>query len=172
MKRADNQRFTNLTQPQKDLVTYMEWIVKIRKTRTKPKTRTGDEFHYAGMEDYLLRHGTWYDVQPLPAWVPPGVPSMCYGNAINLVDMRKGLRYVEGLAMNMIPIQHAWNIDPKGRLIDNTWDPLGTAYIGVEFPVKEAKRLLRKHCCILNNFKEDHPLFRLGTVPGTVRLSL
>lgn len=112
-----------------------------RKMRGSPP----EGYEYSGMQDFLVREGTWYTPSPLPQGVRRGVPKGCYGNALTQAILR-GWTYVEGLAIPDIgvplPMQHAWNVTPEGVLVDNTWDEVGLAYIGVPFSIGRADRVI------------------------------
>lgn len=61
----------------------------------------------------------------------------CYSNALNNLD--KGYEYVEGYAASKtegFPIQHAWNIDSKGKHLDFTLSDHSDDYVykGVVIP--------------------------------------
>jgi hypothetical protein len=45
----------------------------------------------------------------------------------------KKLRYVEGFALSVIPVHHAWCADEDGNAIECTWQKPGLAYFGLEF---------------------------------------
>ena len=52
---------------------------------------------------------------------PRGVPNACCWTAYHLAARRKNLRYSEGFAVALTPVEHAWCIDQEGRVIDPTW---------------------------------------------------
>jgi hypothetical protein len=61
-----------------------------------------------------------------------GIPKACYYNAYHLARRRARLRYVEGFALSVIPMEHAWCVDEQGRIVDPTW--------GEDFNLIEGKR--------------------------------
>lgn len=70
----------------------------------------------------------------------------CYDNAYRLsVDRRikEPLTYAEGFGWSKLgPIQHAWNLDAQGRVIDTTWtDSASCLYFGIAFTLAEYERL-------------------------------
>jgi hypothetical protein len=87
------------------------------------------------MERFILRNGDEYEGRPLPKGYKLGTPKECYCNAATLVFQRPGLRYVEGYVWREglpLAIQHAWCIDAKGRVIDNTLqDTERCQYMGI-----------------------------------------
>lgn len=112
-----------------------------------------DGRHYTGVADFLLRHGQFWQPAPLPRCVKPMPIRMCYHNSQLLARRRKGLRYVEGVALGVIPTHHAWCVDPDGRVIDATWasvepslltehGPIGTSYFGVELPMELVREVM------------------------------
>lgn len=71
----------------------------------------------------------------------------CFLNCGVIACTRMDLRYYEGYALNMIPVEHAWLIAPDGRIIDPTWSLLETDrvgdYFGMEIPLKYLLRSRR-----------------------------
>jgi hypothetical protein len=85
---------------------------------------------------YLLDHGQEWGPVIAPADVKPGPPKHCYQNSYRLAAHHPGrFFYVEGYALGVIPVPHAWCVDRAGRVIDCTWEPLeiGADYFGVKF---------------------------------------
>jgi hypothetical protein len=138
------------------------WLTMLRRCTRRP-----DGYTYAGIGDFLLRHGEWHEPQPCPAKVPRGMPRNCFHNALALASRRRrrGYRYVEGYAMPNIglplAVHHAWCLDGDGHLIDNTWEVPGLAYLGVPFSLDVARRALgRRGNTVLDNPEARHILFR------------
>jgi hypothetical protein len=130
---------------------------------------------YSGPRDFVLRHGQWY--QPTADHpFAQGLPSHCFGNAINLAATVADMRYVEGYAINDIvglPIHHAWVTRGDGIAIDVTWGafdnaterqlaPLpGAAYLGVEFHFGRADDATwNGDATVLDDWRRDYPLLR------------
>lgn len=83
--------------------------------------------------DFLIQHGRFYN--PKNHIVePPGIPKECYRNAFLYMLDNPGMFYVEGFAMSIIPIEHAWCCDENGMVYDPTLangkisEYLGVAY--------------------------------------------
>lgn len=96
-------------------------------------------------QGFIYRHGTEYEPQPCPKGIPKGTPSECYRNAALLALENDDFTYVEGVALPdfaPIPIEHAWVVDKKGRVIDNTWKTPGSEYIGIPISQSELSRML------------------------------
>jgi hypothetical protein len=85
--------------------------------------------------------------------------------------------YVEGYAMGVIPVHHAWCVDKDGNVIDTTWSAtervpgtmrakVGTWYFGVEFDLGYvcSCRYRSKHDCVIDNWKLGFELLK-GLVP-------
>jgi hypothetical protein len=142
--------------PKEEITT---WLTALRECAG----RNHSGLHYAGIGDFLLQHGVWYNPSPYAdAVYPQGAPKMCFGNSIILAATR-GLRYVEGYASAPVglSVHHAWNMDANGLLVDSTWMNTGLAYFGVEFSVERADDATwNGDGCVLNDHLRKHPLFR------------
>lgn len=88
---------------------------------------------------FVLERGKAFKAAKLPAKYRQGPQKMCYMNASHLVAEDHSLTYAEGYVsvhgLEFIPLEHAWAVDAKGRVIDNTLkgDTSKNAYFGVEF---------------------------------------
>jgi hypothetical protein len=96
---------------------------------------TNDWYYKGGSADLLLQHGKWYEPAPLPQGIRRGQMKQCFYNAA-MAAIDHGLRYVEGYALSIIPVHHAWCVDDAGKVVEVTWKNVGLAYFGVEFPWK------------------------------------
>jgi len=121
---------------------------------------------------FLLAHGSAMQVrgkQPRRL----GIPKACYWNAYNLARRRKRLRYVEGFALSLIPVEHAWCIDEDGRIVEPTWnhksgflsEPIPTDYFGMTFDLELVRRIrkLTKQLSMLWEFwhwREVYPILK------------
>src|ERR1700732_234709 len=119
---------------------------------------------YQNGYNFVLKHGQWHKPQPLRPDVLHGPPKCCYGNAI-LLAVLHGWQYVEGYALAnigvRIPVQHAWNLDEHGRLVDCTWTRPGVAYRGVVFSAERADDATwNGDASILEDYHRGFPLFR------------
>lgn len=102
----------------------MEEIIKLLELISAGRCRPG--FAYISPSDFILKNGTPFLNGFSDRKVPSGRPRMCFDNAFKLAKRFK-LTYVEGYAMNIIPVHHAWCVDAEGKIIDNTWDGTRTA---------------------------------------------
>lgn len=100
------------------------------------------------MPRFVLRNGSGAVGVPLPSGFPRAVPKACYQNATRLA-LNEGLDYWEGYVWTPgfpLVIQHAWNTDAAGALIDVTLqEPQEYLYWGVHFPVDILRRELLKN---------------------------
>lgn len=151
----------NLNAAQRELRAYLEGMVTLHQ-RLMPHLPEG--FTYWCKEDYLLTNGVWYTPRPLPKRIKPLLPRYCFGNsALMAIRQHKDrLVYVEGIALSTIPfpVHHAWNADKDGNIVDTTWNPVGTAYLGCVFKPRDVNRLLIRGCTPLDNWMDGHPLLK------------
>lgn len=94
-------------------------------------------YKYSSSEDLVLKQGKFFTPEKRPENIELGSKKECFANASKLALERSDLTYVEGYAMINdrlpLPIAHAWCVDKKGRVIDNTWEKPGVSYFGVPF---------------------------------------
>lgn len=94
-------------------------------------------YKYSSSEDLVLKQGKFFTPEKRPENIELGSKKECFANASKLALARSDLTYVEGYAMINdrlpLPIAHAWCVDKKGRVIDNTWEKPGVSYFGVPF---------------------------------------
>lgn len=112
----------------------LEWIQLLSDAAKKFK------FKMTGA-DIVLKHGSFFTPQPKPDCIPWDPVRLCFMNAANLALSDPGMTYVEGFAdSGLMPTEHAWVVDVKGRVFDSTWRKHGLSYFGVPFTT----RLLRQ----------------------------
>jgi hypothetical protein len=156
--------------PVDELKRYLRSVLRLRK-RGNPQPA---ELAYLGMEDFLLKHGRCYTYSPLPQDVTPGAVKMCFHNAFKLAKRRKWV-YVEGVATSVIPLHHAWVINPAepDKVIDPTWDnPMVAeqltgerAYYGVPFNLEAVAQVRKRQSSMLDDWQAGFPLFA-GKIPN------
>jgi hypothetical protein len=111
----------------------------------------------APLAQFVLRNGKVHAPAPLPAGFKRMTKRECFKNATDLATDRRGLTYVEGLAVSCVMpilIHHAWCIDEAGNVVDPTWDePENCLYMGVEFDLQTLveKTLERQLCGLLTD---------------------
>lgn len=114
-------------------------------------------WHYLGIEDFLLQHGTWYKT---PGTIPEdalGTMKECFRNSF--LNSIQHLTYVEGYALHIIPVHHAWNVDESNNLIDATWKNSGLAYLGVPFKGKKLLTAMRQCGSVLDNWRNHWKIY-------------
>ncbi len=62
----------------------------------------------------------------------------CYRNAYEVATENPGWGYVEGFALSIIPIMHAWCVNEEGDAVEVTWDTPGKEYKGIVMDIAEA----------------------------------
>lgn len=107
-------------------------------------------YEYANAADLYLRHGKFYPPQKSHPAYRNRERGHCYLNALTLAEENpRELRYCEGFAtIGYVPVEHAFNIDRRGRVVDVTWafgDPNEPdnpkAYCGIIIPTKQVRAL-------------------------------
>ena len=159
-----------LNDAQQELLSYLEMVRDFRKGHTGGELPPG--LAYFGKEDFLLKHGKWYE---LPETLPKldwALPKYCYANSIE-IGARRGFPYIEGVALNIIPVDHAWNLTPDGKVADATWKNEGRAYFGVELPLDYAfDRVYKNGSACLDDWGHRHPLLRKPWEPMAMQMTL
>lgn len=175
---------------------WMQASVEIRKSM-RPE---GVKRAYSCMEDFVLQRGKIYAPVPLTAgetkvvraaareWKNNFPIKQCFGNSQMLVltDSTGLLKYVEGMALGVIPVLHGW-VTINNKVVDltlRTYEedvykrprtpfrdrvlgdfPPRRAYWGAEFTYKEVVSMtLAKDCysSFLDDWQNDWPLLRTG----------
>lgn len=99
-----------------------------------------EQWPYTSFSDFVLKHGVFFDLAPeIPKGLRRGKLGRCFGNSGEVISSSVDAPYiyVEGYALNVIPVLHAWLTTPETRqAIDLTW-PEGKrherAYFGIPF---------------------------------------
>ena len=125
------------------------------------------DWDYTCIEDFVLRNGRSFKVAPLPEDVARSKLRECFLNASVLaLAFPDDYIYVEGYAMPSnipFPVHHAWVVDKHtGAVVDNTWNPVGTAYYGVEFSTEFLRKRLvvQKTYGLIDDWPNKWPLLR------------
>ncbi len=66
----------------------------------------------------------------------------CYLNTFQAAQ-KNGWEYVEGYAISVIPIGHAWCLD-SGQVVETTWKTAGSEYRGVVLPLDYVSLVTRQ----------------------------
>ncbi|GBG14820.1 pilus assembly protein PilM [Novimethylophilus kurashikiensis] len=87
-----------------------------------------------GYYEFISTYGRAWTPKPNPDWLKLGRAKMCYENAGRIALQREDLIYVEGVALRLIPVPHAWLVTLDGDVIDPTWQsPETCQYFGLAF---------------------------------------
>lgn len=146
------------------------YLALTKKLRAKNGQLRG--YAYSSVEHWLLLHGR--------LWTPPSVtvpmrPRQCFDNAFNMVwntrrrrqrDQR--LRYVEGYAMAIIPVLHAWCVNGLDQVVEPTWTEPGVAYFGAVFELDavQERRRVGSELSMLDDWERRYPLLRTPSSPA------
>ena len=152
---------------------YLQIHVDLRKKHNLKSTLA-----YLCFEDFILQHGTLFtEISPDQPVVgrrnryrPRGLKA-CFHNAYCAAVASKGrLHYAEGYADGQfMPVHHAWNVDPEGRVVDTTWcypqderlPSVGTAYMGLVFPLDYVRETrTNDNCSIIDQWQKGWPLLQ------------
>lgn len=95
--------------------------------------RKPPEWLYAGPEDFILQHGTYFQGAACPDeyMAHVGVPRLCYANAAVAAREHPELTYYEGVYdVGAGATSHAWCVDANGAIVELTFQPQGgTDYV-------------------------------------------
>lgn len=140
---------------EQELTNYLNHVALVRERGTG----TPPGFAYSSVEQWVLEHGKFY--KP-PVEGGRMTQRYCFANAY-VWAQRHGCRYVEGYAIGMIPVLHAWCADASDNVIETTWEEPGHAYFGVSFPLEEVRRRRRgyKELSVLDDWERDYPLLKV-----------
>lgn len=142
--------------PTDQLLDYLRRLAALRATMRRA------DYVYAGIEDFVLAEGRTWPPHPLPRHIKRGAARQCFLNAYKAAQRHRELRYVEGYALAMIPVLHAWCVDSEDRVVEVTWEEPGAAYVGVAFTLAEV-RALHQHSdyvSMLDDWDRGYPLLR------------
>jgi hypothetical protein len=135
-------------------------------TAEAQKPRGG--WKHGGLSGFLMANGRYWGVPPR-SWPGRWPARQCYQNAFNAArrDRRGRLRYVEGIAMGIIPVHHAWCVDAQDHVIDPTWPEAarGRAYFGCVFEIEDvAEARMAGSAAIFGAWAGCVRLFKEGSI--------
>jgi hypothetical protein len=116
-----------LSANQREMIKLLTWL-----SECHGRSRIPERWYYRGPADLLLREGSWFTPKAGALCRENALPQACFRNSA-LYAISHGLRYIEGYALNIIPVHHAWCADQAGKVYETTWDRIGSAYFGVQF---------------------------------------
>ena len=98
----------------------------LRRHRAQPRHR------YWSLGHFVLQHGRAWPTRRYECG--RGAVKECFRNAALLALEDPGLVYVEGYALGIIPVLHAWCVTRDGsEVAEVTWPEMGTEYYGIPF---------------------------------------
>ena len=136
-----------------------------------------NEAHGFGLnpQQWLLDNAREFPRGPLPKRVRRGVIRQCYHNALELASRGRGRYvYMEGMAVGVIPVDHAWCYDREtGLVVDRTWErDHGQHYLGVPVRLAYVKKQLSRGHVVVNDWENDYPLVTGAVTPDVWREEL
>lgn len=141
---------------QRDLVGHMRTMADLRSSAGAKN----DDLAYSSIEAFVLERGQSWTHVAMPKGIYLGAEKECFSNAYQMADGR-GLRYVEGYALRVIPVHHAWCVDASGTVVDPTWKYGGVAYFGMEFDLPTVRAARTDHnVSVLADWPHGFPLLR------------
>lgn len=96
------------------------------------------------MESIVLKHGIAYPAPIIarPKGIKKGKDRQCFTNAYHICIENKGFKYIEGFALSIIPVHHAWVLDEDGNVIETTWKEAGEEYYGIELDIPWVNKVI------------------------------
>lgn len=140
--------------------TIREHLEAIADMQSRTRNGAASRFRFVGLEDLVLKWGREFSLAPYPEGLWRGKKRECFHNAFRLAS-EADLFYVEGYALSIIPMLHAWCIDADGRVVDPTWDPdENMAYLGIPLKWDYVIDILvsRGYYGVLDNWEQGFPL--------------
>ena len=137
---------------------------------------------YKSPNDYVLQHGHLYESAELTIEERGALAQLnpreykvreCYYNAQFIAITFPEFSYVEGMAIGIVPVDHAW-VELNGKVIDMTWTehgpvlgviPEDSGYYGVVIPTRQVWESIRAHHTwkpLIDDFECRLPMLRGG----------
>jgi hypothetical protein len=153
------------------VVEYLEAIARLR-------TQIGRPVHPVITVEGLVKDlGQAWTAQALPPEYERLAPKNCFENTWETVRDDDDLRYVEGYALSehgILPVPHAWAVDPDGCVIDTTWErPERAAFYGLVIPKNVVVAMMfatRYYGVLGNDYLAGHPFAKLGRMPTVAEI--
>lgn len=123
-------------------------------------------------QQWLLDNGREFQRGPLPKRVRRGVMRACFQNSLELTRRGKGRYvYMEGMAMAIIAVDHAWCYDREtGLVVDRTWEPgHGLHYLGVPVKLAYVEEQIPNGYVVVNDWENNYPLVSGAVAPDVWR---
>lgn len=114
---------------------------------------------YVGIADLVLRHGRIWG--PANVSGPRGSMKQCFSNCQIIATRDPAFLYVEGYALSVIPMHHAWLVHREtGFITDPTWKTSSGAYVGVPIRTDYLRSLMLRTgyaAAVFDNWVDDPP---------------
>lgn len=123
-----------------------------------------DDWPFVCTEDFVLQNGFFFDRADHSQLFRSGQSRACYQNAGKIAARRNDFQYVEGYALGVFPVLHAWLTDDGQTCYDRTpgWKlESETAYFGCVFSksyIAERKRARGYYCIFDDAYSLGWPL--------------
>ena len=121
--------------------------------------------NFMSIQEFVLKHGKHFEARNTTEDVPSDTPQQCFKNALELAWSSDEYTYCEGfISVHGVPLQHAWCINNKGKVVDPTIKRPGKdyEYFGVCFKTAFVTDhvFARKRYGIIDNPEKKFPLLR------------
>ncbi len=107
----------------------------------KATTRNPEKLTHLSYESLVLAKGTSWDEADVVVR-RNGEYKECYMNAYNAA-VDHGWQYVEGFAMSLFPMMHAWCVDGD-QAVEVTWETPGHGYQGIIMDLEDVQANMLK----------------------------
>ncbi len=114
---------------------------------------------YFCLMDFVLQHGREWK-PGIECWAKGKMA--CYIHAGKAALRNRDYTYVEGYAISIIPVEHAWLVDKDGIVIETTWPEMGLDYYGIPFRTDWIRQQIKKngHYSMINQWEHDWPTIK------------
>ena len=140
---------------------YLQGITQL----TRETHHQNPPWPYTSIEEFVLKNGRHFLWQPLPKGIQFGKYKECFYNAFQLASRYHKFIYVEGYALFILPMFHAWCIMEDGTIVDPTWREQHNhnpepEYYGVPFSLDYVLKTVggRKRYGVIDNWEHHFPL--------------
>lgn len=150
---------TSLELPVTPAVSVLGYLRQVRELRARSMPKGGEPPPFCGVEDVILQYGRLWHSADVSGRRMEG--KQCFANCQRVATTDARFLYVEGYALSVIPVHHAWLVDrDTGRAYDPTWLTSGSAYVGVPIQTDYLrKQMLRTGwaTAVFDNWHDDPP---------------
>lgn len=115
---------------------------------------------YFCVMDFVLQNGKEWQPGTV-CWAKNALA--CYRHAAKAALRNRAYTYVEGYAShNVVPVPHAWLVDPDGLVIETTWRKMGGSYFGIPFRTDYLRQQINatRRYSLIDQWQDDWPTIR------------